>query len=441
MITVAEMKTAAETKITAEQFAIFGGVPLFSEPLHVGQPVLSDREQLLADFDAVMQSGQLTNHGPKVREFESTVACMTSVRHCIATCNATIALQIAARAMGLTGEVIMPAFTFIATAHAMEWIGLTPVFADVDPATHTLDADSAEACITSRTSAILPVHLWGHVCRPEQFASMCKRHGLRLLFDSSHAFGCQSNGVSTGAFGDAEVFSFHATKFIHAFEGGAIMTNDDQLAERCRRLRAFGISGLTEVSDVGTNGKMHELSAAAGLRSIKSMPAILTANTDNRRAYADICDTVSGLSLTPVPRGNFSNNQYLVFTLDEHRFGLSRDQLVSILRAEGVFARSYFAPGCHRSEPYRSDSTGRHVPVPLPVSEQLLNSVLQLPTGMAVSVGQIRQIGRLIASLHRTCHQIQRLWSLCDGRVKYHHADAAAPRNPTPPVPAFREAG
>lgn len=413
-------------KTSAFELAVFGGSPLFARPLHVGQPVLLNPQEMLTDFDRVLHSGQLTNNGPRLKDFEAAVCRVTATRHCIATCNATIALQIAARALKLTGEVIMPAFTFIATAHAMEWIGLEPVFADVDAHTHTLNPDSVASCITSRTSAVLPVHLWGHVCRTDELRTLCVSRGLRLLYDSSHAFGCQHNGIPVGSFGDAEVFSFHATKFVHAFEGGAIVTNDDQLAERCRRLRAFGICGLTEISDVGTNGKMHELSAVAGLHSIATMSQRIVANAEHRQTYAGQCHEVPGLSLLSIPDGDVSNGQYLVVEVDETVLGLTRDQLVSILRAEGVFARSYFSPGCHRAEPYRS-AVFRHVRVPLPVTESLASSVLQLPTGPSVSTNDILTMGRLLKFIHRCSSDIRQMWVASEGRQGFHAADPARP--------------
>jgi len=414
-------------KSSPYQLAAFGGPPAFRKPLHVGQPILINPDSMLADFDSVMRSGQLTNNGPRLQEFESAIARVCRAKHAIATCNATIALQIAARALHLSGEVIVPAFTFIATAHALEWIGLDPVFADVDPQTHTLDLKSAEECITPRTSAILPVHLWGHVCRTRQLEELCRSRRLRLLYDSSHAFGCQQDGVPVGNFGDAEVFSFHATKFVHAFEGGAIVTNDDEVADRCRRLRAFGISGLTEISDVGTNGKMHELSAVAGLHSIATMSGRVAANRANRMVYACHCQSLNGLSLLSTPEGNESNGQYLVLTVDEQQFGLNRDQIVSLLRAEGVFARSYFTPGCHQAEPYRSADFGRHVRVPLDVTDTLSKTVLQLPTGPAVAPADAHKVGLLLRLLHQHAAEVQRLWSSSENCLQYHPADPARP--------------
>lgn len=423
-------------KSSVPQLAAFGGRPLFPQPLHVGQPVITDHELLLSDLDRVLRSGQLTNHGPQVRAFEEAVCGVAGTRHCIALCNATTALQVAARALQLTGELIMPSFTFIATAHAMEWIGLTPVFADVDPLTHTLDPDSVAACVTPRTSAILPVHLWGHVCDPAELTQVATRHGLRLLFDASHAFGCRRAGTPAGGLGDAEVFSFHATKFVHSVEGGAIVTNSDALAERCRRLRGFGITGLQEVSDIGTNGKMHELSAATGLRSIAAMPELLRRNHENRAVYAEWISAVPGLKLLPRPSAVDTNAQYVVAVVDEDQFGLSRDQLVAILRSEGVFVRSYFTPGCHRAVPYADAPPDRHMRVPLPVTEQLLRSVMQFPTGRSVAPADIERIGALLQSICASSGEIRRRLATGFGRIVWHPADPARPRDN-----ALREAG
>lgn len=418
------------------QLAALGGPPLFAQPLHVGQPTVPDHVQLLADLERVLTSGCLTNHGPQVRAFEAAICQVTGARHCIAVCNATIALQIVARCLELRGEVIVPAFTFIATAHALEWIGLTPVFADVDAATHTLDPASVEACISPATSAIVPVHLWGHVCDVRALSRLAERHQLQLFFDSSHAFGCRQAGVSTGTAGAAEVFSFHATKCVQSIEGGAIVTNHDDVAARCRRLRAFGITGLTDISDVGTNGKMHELSAAVGLRSIASLPEIVAVNQRNRDLYARQLQSVPGLRLLPVPDGLESNAHYVVAEVDEYQLGLRRDELLPLLRAEGVFVRSYFAPGCHRAAPYAQRPPEQHCRVPLPVTEHLLQTVMQFPTGPAVSADRILRIGQLLRFIQVHSAEIRRHLLLRGGCLEFHVAD---PARPEPPM--RREAG
>ena len=388
-------------KQQVSQLAIFGGPPLFESPLHVGQPNLPDVDELTDRIRGVLNSGYLTNNGPQVDQFEAAIARRCGVAHCIAVCNGTMALQIMARASGLSGEVIVPSLTFVATPHALEWIGLTPVFADIDPATHTLDPSSVEASITPKTSAILAVHLWGNPCRVQQLQSIASRHNLKLLFDASHAFGGRHKGQPVGGFGDAEVFSFHATKFVHALEGGAIVTNDDEIAERCRRYRNFGITGLTSIESAGINGKLSEVAAAAGIVSLENIDPVLKQNHINRSTWIDYCAGISGLQFLPSTADTNGNAQYVVGTIDRNNMHLTRDQLLQVLRAEGILARSYFVPGCHNAEPYRQSRV--HRPVPLPVTERILDQIIQFPTGLAVSEQQIRQSSYLLQFVQTEC--------------------------------------
>lgn len=380
-------------KSSMDDLRIFGGPPLFAAPVHVGHPNLLRKDILERRLSSVLTSGQLTNHGPQVRQLEERLAEILGVRNAVAVCNATTGLQILARALNLRGEIIMPSFTFIATAHAMEWIGLIPVFADIDPDTHTLSPSSVRQCLTNRTTAILGVHVWGNLCETESLQALADEFGIPLIFDACHAFGCSKQGRFAGQFGQAEVFSLHATKLVHSLEGGVITTNDDTLAARCRRLRNFGITGLTEVSDIGINGKMHELSAAAGLHSLEDLPEIMAVNARNRRLWQSEAGSIPGVSLQPVPVGQSSNHQYVVCRIDATEFGLTRDQLITILRAEGLFARSYFVPGCHRSFPYRESTELRTW---LTVTELILNDVLQLPTGLSIEPSTIAQAGELL---------------------------------------------
>ncbi len=380
-------------KSSIHDLRVFGGETLFPAPVHVGQPNLLRRDTLEQRLSAVLSSGQLTNHGPQVRQLEERLSSLLNVRNAVAVCNATTGLQILAKALNLSGKIIMPSFTFIATAHAMDWIGLTPVFADIDPVTHTLCPSAVMRCMSANTSAILGVHVWGNLCDAESLQEIADAHSLPLIFDACHAFGSAKSGRPAGQFGRAEVFSLHATKLVHSLEGGIITTNDDELAARCRRLRNFGITGLTEVSDIGINGKMHELSAAAGLHSLEDLQTILAVNLRNRLLWAEQLENVSGLNLLPVPSGQQPNHQYVAGRVDSSKFGLTRDQLITILRSEGLFARSYFVPGCHRSAPYCQHSVSE---CELPVTEMILQDVFQLPTGLAVEHSVILKTGQLL---------------------------------------------
>jgi len=230
-------------KNSVSDLAIFGCPPAFNETLHVGRPNIGDREQLFQSFKQILDNRWLTNNGPFVQEFEAKIAHFLGVKHCIAMCNATIALEIVIRGLGLTGEVIIPAFTFVATAHSLQWQEITPVFCDIDPNTHTIDPKKIESLITPRTTGIIGVHLWGRSCAIEQLQEIAYNRNLKLIFDAAHAFGCSHIGRMIGNFGEAEVFSFHATKFINSFEGGVVATNNDDLAVKLRLMKNFGFVG------------------------------------------------------------------------------------------------------------------------------------------------------------------------------------------------------
>jgi dTDP-4-amino-4,6-dideoxygalactose transaminase len=386
--------TEATSKSAALDLAIFGNPPAFAEKVHVGRPNVGNREHLLNRINDMLDRNWFTNNGPYVQEFEKRIAEFTGVRHCVAMCNATIALEIAIRALGLSGEVIVPSFTFVATAHALQWQEVTPVFADIDPKSHTLDPTHVEKMITPRTTGIIGVHTWGHPCDIDALESIARRRNLQLLFDAAHAFGCSYKGKSIGGFGRCEIFSFHATKFFNTFEGGAVLTNDDALAEKIRLMRNFGFSGYDNVIYIGTNGKMTEVCAAMGLTSLESVQQFIETNRRNHAAYSRGLEGIPGLSLTPYDEKERANYQYVVCELDENVAGLTRDDLVAVLFAENVLARRYFSPGCHQAEPYRSYFP--HASLVLPETEKLCRRVIALPTGTGVDGPLISRICGII---------------------------------------------
>ncbi len=381
-------------KHNMNQLAILGGTPAFEEELHVGRPNIGDRDALLRRFDDILDRRWLTNRGPYVREFEARLADMAGVKHCVVMANATVALEIAIRATGMTGEVIVPSLTFVAAAHALQWQQITPVFCDVDPHTHNLDPRRVETMITPRTSGIIGVHLWGRPCDVESLSEIAERHNLKLVFDAAHAFGCTNKGRMIGNFGDAEVYSFHATKFLNSLEGGALVTNNDELAIKARLMKNFGFAGVDSVVYIGINGKMNEMAAAMGLTSLESMDQFVEANYHNYKRYQAGLAGIPGITLATFDENEQNNYQYIILTVDEGRTAISRDQLVNILWAEGVLARRYFYPGCHRMEPYRSYYP--HAGLLLPVTENLSRSILSLPTGTAVGDTEIDQICQII---------------------------------------------
>jgi dTDP-4-amino-4,6-dideoxygalactose transaminase len=390
----------------ASRLAVFGAPPAFAETLHVGRPNIGDRARLFERFGDLLDRRWLTNDGPFVQELEQRLASALGVRHVVAMCNATVALEIAIRATGMTGEVIVPSFTFVATAHALQWQQIRPVFCDVDPATHNIDPARIEELITPRTTGIIGVHVWGRPADVDALGEIAARRGLRLLYDAAHAFACTSKGRTIGGFGDAEVFSFHATKFLNSGEGGAVATNDDDLAERMRLMRNFGFAGYDQVVYVGTNGKMGELSAAMGLTSLDAIDEFIATNRANHAAYDSALSGIRGIALQPYSAAERSNYQYVVLEIEEEKSGLTRDELQRVLWAENVMARRYFYPGCHRMEPYRSSFP--HAGLLLPETEGLVRRVLTLPTGTAVDESIIARVCGILRAAVEDAPRVRR---------------------------------
>lgn len=383
--------------VCCNDVAINGAPPAFAEPLHVGRPNIANRARFLDLVGDMLDRCWLSNDGPLVREFERRVAEYLGVGHVVATCNGTIALEIAIRALALNGEVIVPSYTFIATAHAVYWQGITPVFADIDPATHCLDPDAVRALITPRTSGVIAVHLWGRPAPIAALEALCAERGLALLFDAAHGFGASYGNRSIGNFGACEVFSFHATKFLNSLEGGAIATNDAALADKMRLMRNFGFAGYDNVIHPGTNGKMVEACAAMGIANLEGIDAVLAANERNYRAYSEHLAGVPGLQLLPYDETEKCNRQYVIVEIGPE-FGCARDEVVAALHAENVLARRYFWPGCHRMQPYRElyPWADAH----LPNTNDVAARVIVLPTGMAVGEKEIVTICAVLRVLH-----------------------------------------
>lgn len=380
------------------QLALFGAQPAFNHPLHVGQPNIGDRNALFERINDALDRRWLSNDGPYVQELEQRIADFVGVSHCVTTCNGTVALELLIRALELEGEVIVPSFTFVATAHALQWHGITPIFCDVDPQTHNIDPHEVVGRITPRTSAILGVHVWGRPCDWETLTKIGEEHDLKLIFDAAHAFGCSSRGRMVGNFGEAEVFSFHATKAFHTFEGGAIVTNDDTLAEKVSLMRSLGLSADRSAVSIGINAKMNEISAAMGLTLLEDIDELYELNYENYRLYREQLEDVPGVYVVPYDESKRCNYQYVVLEIDETITGVSRDELVKVLREENVLARRYFHPGCHRLEPYRSlyPDAGDW----LPETEALTERVLVLPNGSAVGPPDVQKIsGRIRAAV------------------------------------------
>lgn len=394
-------------KTSVNDLAIFGGPPAFQDSLHVGRPNIGNRQNFEDRVRDILDRRWLTNEGRYVQEFEERIAALVGVEHCIATCNATIALEIGIRALGMTAEVIVPSFTFIATAHILQWQQITPLFCDIDPGTYNLNPERVESMITPRTTGILPVHVFGRPCDIDDLSEIASRRGLKLLFDSAHALGCSYRGRMIGGFGDAEVLSFHATKFLNSMEGGAIVTNDGELARKLRLMRNFGFSDYYKTDAAGINGKMTEVCAAMGLTSLEARSEIVAVNRRNWEVYREDLKTFTGISLMEYEPREQNNYHYIVIEVDPETAPLNRDELLAVLNKENILAQRYFWPGCHRMEPYASLYPNAHLV--LPQTDRLAAQVLALPNGQTITPEIIHLICNIVRTAFDSAAKVRKL--------------------------------
>ena len=368
--------------------------------LHVGRPNIGSRESFLARVNDILDRRWLSNNGPVVQEFEKKAADFLGVKHALAMCNATAAIEIACRALGLKGEVILPSYTFVATAHALQWQEITPVFCDMDPATHNMDPAKIEKLITPKTTGIIGVHVWGRGCETEEIEAIAAKRNLKVMYDASHGFGCSKGGRMLGAFGECEVFSFHATKFINCLEGGVVATNNDELAYQMRMMTNFGFTGYDKVEYLGINGKMNEISAAMGLTNLEAIEEIIAINRRNYEAYKVGLANSPGISVIDYDPAERNNYQYVVIEVDPEVCPRNRDEIVEALHAENIIARKYFWPGCHKMEPYRSLQP--NAGLLLPETERTAARVIVLPTGQTVDEDIVQRVCEIIRNAART---------------------------------------
>lgn len=345
-------------------------------PIFVTQPHLPPLEEFLPSLEAIWNSRILTNGGPFHQQFERALAEHLGVEHLALFCNATVALVTALQALRVTGEVITTPFSFVATAHSLLWNGVTPVFADIDPETFNLDPRKIEAAITPRTTAIMPVHVYGRPCDVEAIERIADRYNLRVIYDAAHAFGVQCHCGSLLSHGDLSVLSFHATKVFNTFEGGAIVCRDAKMKQRIDYLKNFGFADEVTVVAPGINGKMSEFNAALGLLQLKHVDVAIQRRGAVASSYRTALSTVRGLRVpaeSTAARDNFSYFPVLV----EDDFPISRDALYERLRDQGVFARRYFYPLISEFPMYRSLPSA--APAALPVAGKVASQVLCLP--------------------------------------------------------------
>jgi dTDP-4-amino-4,6-dideoxygalactose transaminase len=374
-----------------------GGQPLFPEGLPLARPEVADPGSVASAANEILASGVLTN-GPYVRRLEEKAAAYLGVRHCIAVSSCTAGLMLALRVTGLSGDVVLPSFTFSATAHAVAWNGLRPVFTDIRPDTLLLDPAAAARATGMRTSAIMATHTYGTPCDVEALSKVARRNGIRLFFDAAHAFGSRRGQAMVGGFGDAEVFSLSPTKVLIAGEGGIIATNDDALAERCRYGRDYGNPGDYDTRFVGLNARMSELHAATALASFSDLEERIARRNQLAERYRKALDEVDGIDFPTVTEGDRSTYKDFTVLVDAERFGLGADALAAGLAAEGVQTRRYYSPPVHRQRAYRTAGPSNGA---LPVTDDVAARVLTLPLWTGMDDEQVDRVGVAVCRLAR----------------------------------------
>lgn len=376
--------------------AILGGAPAFSEKVNIVRPVMPDFSEMTDGVQSILRSGMVTK-GDQLKSFEKAVREHLGVKHAIGVSSCTSGLMLTYRGLGLTGDVVVPSFTFMATVSALVWSGLHPVFADVDAGTTNLDPVAAEAAITPQTSAIVAVHNFGNPAELDALRDVARRHGLKLIIDAAHGFGSLYQGQPVGGQADAHVFSLSPTKLLIAGEGGILATNDDALAEQAIMGREYGNSGNYDSAFAGLNARMPEFNALLGLRSLERLENAAQTRNQTADLYEEMLGHLPGVQFQEVRPGNRCSYKDLSITFDPAEFGLTRDQLAVALAAENIDTRKYYEPPVHRQTAYQHLYDGR----PLPNTEWLARNSLSFPMWSDMPSQVVMQIGEAVQRIYQ----------------------------------------
>jgi dTDP-4-amino-4,6-dideoxygalactose transaminase len=367
--------------------AILGGAPAFQSKVNIVRPVLPDISEMAGGVQSMLQSGMVTK-GEHLKAFEKAVREHLGVKHAIAVSSCTSGLMLTYRGLGLSGDVVVPSFTFMATVAALVWSGLRPVYADVDRGTTNLDPAAAEAAITPETSAIVAVHNFGNPADLESLRAIARRHGLKLIIDAAHGFGALHSGQPVGGQADAHVYSLSPTKLLIAGEGGIVATNDDVLAERIIMGREYGNSGSYDSAFAGLNARLPEFNALLGLRSLDRLEEAAQTRNQTADLYEELLGALPGVGFQEVRPENRCSYKDLSITIDAALFGLTRDELALAMAAENIDTRKYYEPPVHRQTAYQQFYDGR----PLPNTEWLARNSLSFPMWSNMDAQVVQEI-------------------------------------------------
>lgn len=365
-----------------------------SGKITVTSPLLPDLDDFYEMLKEIWKSKWITNNGDFHKQLETELASYLKVPFLSLFTNGTLPLITALQAMRISGEVITTPYSFVATTHALWWNGITPVFVDIDPQTCNIDPNKIEAAITSRTSAIMPVHCYGRPCDTRAIQDIADKYGLKVIYDAAHAFGVEVDGRSILNEGDMSTLSFHATKVYNTIEGGALICHDEKTKQRIDYLKNFGFAGETTVVAPGINSKMDEIRAAYGLLNLRQVDSAIEARHQVAIKYREALKDVSGITFFDDIQGVRHNYSYFPIFVDEEKYGMSRDELYFKMREHNVYGRRYFYPLISTFSTYR----GLHSSNPdnLPVATRIANQVICLPMHHALSVEDIQRTIDLI---------------------------------------------
>jgi len=375
-----------------------GHRPLFASKVSIAAPSLPPAEEVLEAFRALLAGSQLTN-GCTVARFEQEAARFLGVPDCVAVSSCTSGLMLVERCLGLTGEVILPSFTFFATGHSLLWNGLESVLVDSDPADFNMDPEQVESAITPRTSAILAVHVFGCPARVEALEELARRHGLRLIFDGAHAFGSAVDNRGVAQWGDATVFSLSPTKLLVAGEGGLIAVADPELAGKLRQARNYGKGATYDCEILGLNARMTEIQAALALLGLPYLAQNLRRRNDLAAIYDRYFEPAWGLTTQHVAPPLLSTYKDFAVLVDPARSGICRDELEAVLSSDNVEVRRYFDPPLHRQKLYRR--CGGPSSAGFAAAERLSRQVLCLPLHGGLDGDTVATIAKRVVSLAR----------------------------------------
>lgn len=370
-------------------------------PIYVTRPSTPPLTEFVSLLKEIWDSKILTNNGPFHQKFEHALAERLGVKYLSVFSNGTLALITALHALEITGEVITTPFSFVATTHALWWNNITPVFVDIEPNCLTLDPEKIESAITSSTTAILPVHIYGYPCDVERLQKIAEKHKLKLIYDAAHSFGVEFNGNSILNFGDLSILSFHATKVFNSVEGGAIICRDQATFDRVNFLKNFGFADETIIVGPGINAKMNELQAAYGLIQLNYINENIMKRKVFSELYWKLLHGIAGLHIVKPEQIGFGlqhNYSYLPILIDEKKYGISRDGLYAELKKLNIFTRRYFYPLISQIPLYRNLPSARSEN--LPIAEKIAQQILCLPLYPALSNREVTTICRIIKALY-----------------------------------------